>query len=119
MRPPVGGHVHATEGRYHALQKEEQSFCAAKVLSRPCISWVSSVDFGWSDEGPFRPADRGGTFLSRCPFKAGCRAVTAGIDVGAKLLAARLKTRLHDAFWPAILRRGVGAGAGIRVHRGV
>src|SRR5262249_2580531 len=102
MRPSGGGSVHATEGRYHALQKEEQSFCAAKVLSRPCIRWVSSVDFGWSDEGPFRPADRGSTFLSRCPFKAGCRAVTAGIDVDAKLLAARLKTRLHDAFWPAI-----------------
>ena len=26
--------------RYHTLAKNEQWFCAAKVLSRPCLSWV-------------------------------------------------------------------------------
>jgi hypothetical protein len=28
------------QGRYHALQRNEQCFCAAKVLSRPCLTWV-------------------------------------------------------------------------------
>ena len=32
--------MHAIEGRYHALTKERTIFCAAKVLSRPCLSWV-------------------------------------------------------------------------------
>jgi hypothetical protein len=28
--------------RYHALAKDEQCFCAAKVLSRPCLRWVKT-----------------------------------------------------------------------------
>jgi hypothetical protein len=28
--------------RYHTLAKNEQWFCAAKVLSRPCLSWVKT-----------------------------------------------------------------------------
>src|SRR5262245_26761411 len=88
-------------GRYHALQKEEQSLLRCESLEPPMYQLVSSVDLVGLAEGPFRPADRGSTFLSRCPFKAGSAGVAAGIDVGAKLLAARLKTRLHDAFWPA------------------
>src|SRR5712672_3681789 len=36
------GCVHAIDRRYHALAKDEQCFCAAKDLSRPCLSWVKS-----------------------------------------------------------------------------
>jgi hypothetical protein len=28
--------------RYHALAKDEQCFCAAKVLSRRCLRWVKT-----------------------------------------------------------------------------
>ena len=38
--------MHVIAGRYHALAKAEQCFCTAKVLSRPCLSWVQTRSFG-------------------------------------------------------------------------
>src|SRR5262245_33681810 len=40
MRPSRGGHSMQWRGRYHALAKNEQCFCGAKVLSCPCLSRV-------------------------------------------------------------------------------
>jgi hypothetical protein len=34
--------VHAN--RRHDITLNEQCFCAAKVLSRPCLSWVDAVE---------------------------------------------------------------------------
>jgi hypothetical protein len=42
MRPSEGGHEHAMEERYHALAKDEQCFCAAKILSRLSPSGVNN-----------------------------------------------------------------------------
>src|SRR5262245_24094688 len=43
MRPSRGGHVHATEGDDITLTEgTNKYFCAAKVLSRPCRTWVKS-----------------------------------------------------------------------------
>ena len=39
-----GGVVSMQRGRYHALAKVgEQCFCAAEILSRQCLGWVTSV----------------------------------------------------------------------------
>ena len=38
-----GGHAHAMKGGYHGLANDEQCFCAAKALRRPCLRWVIRV----------------------------------------------------------------------------
>jgi hypothetical protein len=42
--PPAGGRVHAIEGTISRFGEGTNSVCAAKILSRPCLSWVDSVE---------------------------------------------------------------------------
>jgi len=42
-------------GGYHAYAKDEQCFCAAKALSRPCLLWVILDVFGQADRSNRRP----------------------------------------------------------------
>src|SRR5262249_8753653 len=54
--PPVGGRVHAIEGTISRFsERNEYCFCAAKVLSRQCLSWVNSVDLAVSRSCPVCP----------------------------------------------------------------
>jgi len=53
---PAGGRVHAN--RRHDITLNEQCFCAAKVLSRPCLSWVKDGSDGPQIRLPLLPQQR-------------------------------------------------------------
>ena len=46
--PPAGGRVHAIDGTIsHFSESNAQCFGAANVVSRPCLSWVDTVEKGF------------------------------------------------------------------------